>query len=365
MKYPVLALAASLLLAAPASAAESVRAFKGSRTLVKEKHLIPAMKKGDGYGEKYTFNGEFGDRGSFYFSLTISNLGWGDFNMESKGRLTLDGKKFSWKKKLDEDDWKYDKEHFKIQAGPATISGTPEKLILEVEQGDEALKFEFTPIANAWRPMNGQVLFGSAPEISDYTVFPLMNVTGKAKMGGGADWVDVKGVGYGAHTWSSIAVYESARWTLEFRGIQGDATVYLRELAPGGDYDRNERVAYLLVTKGNDVLIESFDFAFTPTEVMTDEKHDNKYKVPESFTVLGKDATEPGRMVRGKVTKKKLRSRKDVLESMNAAVRTVVARYSKPAQYDYDSDFLFEVKVKDQTYRVEGVGRYEVYHLNK
>jgi hypothetical protein len=364
MKHPILALIAALCTTAAAHAAEPVRAWQGSRVVVKDHHLIPVLHEGEGYGEKYTFKGEFGDRGSFYFSLTISNLGLGDHKMESKGRLTIDGKKFAWKKELDEDEWSFDKKSFNIKAGPATISGTPERIVITAAKGSDATEMVFTPIARAWRPRNGQVTWGKEHKTSDFTVFPLMEVKGKYKLGGG-DWQTIEGTGFGSRTWSDLAPYEQARWTMEFRAIVGDATVYFREIGATDEYG-NQRIPYLLVTKGKRILIESFDYTLTPTDLYVDTAHENRYKVPQSFTVLGKDAEEPDkRQFRGKFEKKKLVKRKDMLESMSGALALVAKQYSKPVSYDYDQTFLIEVKVGDQVERVQGVGRLEVYHWNK
>ncbi|MCA9538791.1 MAG: hypothetical protein KC620_07880 [Myxococcales bacterium] len=354
--------ALALALTATAQAAEPVRAWQGARTVVKDKHLIPAMKDGEGYGDKYTFNADFGDRGSFYFSLTISNLGLGDHKMEAKGRLSVDGKEMRWDKDLDEDDWSYAKDKLLIKAGPATLSGTPDALRFQVDAGGNALDFTFTPIARAWRPRNGQVQFGKDRKVSDYTVFPLMTAKGKFKIGG--DWQEIEGRGYGTRSWSEMAVYEQSRWALDMRGIEGDTTVYMREIGTTDEYGAI-RVPYLLITKGDQVLVESFDYQFKPTEMMTDDKHENAYRVPEGFTLAGKDAEAKDVQFRGKVTKKKLLARKDPLGEMNAALRAVAERYSKPVRYEYEVDYLIEVKTANGVERIGGTGRYEVYHLNK
>ena len=367
MNRPSLALFAALACATLAGAAhadEPVRSWQGNRVIVKDHHLIPVLHDGEGYGEKYTFKGEFGERGSFYFSLTISNIGLGDHNMESKGRLTIDGQKFTWKKELDDDEWSSEKGRFHIKAGPADISGTPDRLVMKAGKGSDEVEMVFTPIARAWRPRNGQITWGKDHLISDFTVFPLMKVEGRYKLGGG-DWKTIEGRGFGGRSWSDLAPYGQARWTMEFRGIQGDYTVYFRELGTTDEYGR-QRIPYLLITKGADILVESFDYTLTPTKVFTDTAHENQYKVPEDFTLVGKDAEEPGkRQFRGKMTKRKLDGRKDLLKDMNGALALIAKRYSKPVSYDYDTDYLIEVKVGDQVERIEGTGRLEVYHWNK
>ncbi|MCA9545436.1 MAG: hypothetical protein KC613_13625 [Myxococcales bacterium] len=353
-------------LARPAHAAEPVVAWQGARSAVTVDQLRPTMGSGEGYGEKYTFNADFGERGSLYYSLTVSNLGFGDHKMEAKGRLTLDGEKYTWKKQLDDDDWSFSKSgEFKISAGPATLSGTPDHLVLEALSGKNALKFDFKAIAQPWRPRNGQVQFGSDRKKSDYTVFPLMTVSGTVFADGKLQTVE--GKGHGTHSWTELALYDQARWSMEFRGVDlgDDTTLYIRELGLHRDYGAG-RVAYLLVTRGKEILVESFDYQLTPTDVMTDGEHENRYQVPESFTLLGNDAEAPqARQFRGKITKKKLLRRKDLLSTMNAAVRMVVSKVSKPVTYQYDSEYLLEVRIDGQVQRLQGVGRYEMTHFNK
>lgn len=357
---PILALAA---LSVPAVAsADTVKAWQGSRKAVTVEHLRPAMKGGEGYGDKYTFNADFEGGDSFYFSMTISNLGFGDGKMEAKGRLTVGGENFLWKKNLDDDEWKSAKTGFSITAGPASISGTPQSLVMTAKAKGADVELTFTPIANPWRPRDGRVRWGDEG-VSDFTVFPLMRVEGRYKKKGG-EWTALAGTGHGTHSWSTIAPYESSRWTMELRGIDGDKTIYMRELGAAEDFG-HARVAYVLVTRGAEVLFESFDYQMTPTSVMTDTKHDNRYKVPEAFTLVGKDASDANRLLRGKVTKKKLRKRREPLEKMNAAIRAVASQYSEPVVYDYDVDVLVEVKVGEETTRIQTVGRYEVNHLNK
>ncbi len=360
MKTALLSLAL-LLCASTAHASAPVIPYSGARTVVKAEHLIPQMRGGEGYGEKYTFNADFGDRGSLYFSLTLSSLGVGDNKMDARGRLTIDGKEFKYKKSLDEDDWKFEKGRLYIKAGPAILEGTPDRLVLKASQGSERFEAVFTPVARPWRPLNGRVAFGSAKKVSDYTVFPYGKVDVTYDLGEGEK--TASGFGFGSHTWSDLAPYEQARWTLEFRGIDGDATIYIREIGTGGDYEK-KRVAYLLVTKGSKILVESFNYQLDPTDLFTDEKHPNKYRVPESFTIMGQDMESADVAFRGKMTKKKLRKRKDMLTSLNAAVRLVASRYAKPMSYDYDTDFVVEVKGPAGVQRFSGTGRYEVYHWN-
>lgn len=353
----------ALALPLSATAAEPVRAFMGSRTVVKTKHLLPHLGKDEGYGEKYTFNGEFGERGSLYFSLTISNLGMGDHKMEAKGRMTIDGKKVKWKKEMDDDEWKHTASPFMIKAGPATLSGSPKELVMTAKAGGNDLKFTFTPIARAWRPKNGQVQFGKDRKAADFTVFPLMKVKAEGTFNGAP--LSIEGTGFGSHSWADLAIYDQARWTREFRGIDGDKTIYIREFLTAEAYG-NKVIQYVLVTKGKMILLESYDFVTSATETLTDTKHDNRYQVAESFTLQGFDAADKNRQFRGKISKKKQLKRQDLLKKMNAAVRLIAGRYSKPVRYDYESEFHIQVKTPEGVEELKGGdGRYEVYHWNK
>ena len=162
---------ALIVLTASIVSAEPVRPWQGSRTVVRSKHLVPAMKGGEGYGDKYTFDADFGERGNMYFSMAISNLGLGDHKMQAKGRLTIGTQVFRWKKKLDSDEWSHAKDKFEIKAGPATASGTPDRLVLAANEGGNEFELVLTPIARAWRPKNGRVLYGKKRAVTDYTVF--------------------------------------------------------------------------------------------------------------------------------------------------------------------------------------------------
>lgn len=345
-----LAILLSLICFALPSFADTLQGFSGSSTTASTNSLIPAMRKNDSYGEKYTFNAEFGDQGSMYFSLTISNFGIGDFKMEAKGRFTFDGQEFTWKKSLDEDEWSHKKDQFYIKAGPAIIRGTPNRLVMSSSKGKNKFEAVFTPKAPSWRPGNGQAKFGS--NVSDFTVFPLMDVEAKVTFKDKEEQI-VKGFGYGSHSWSELMPYEQFKSTVDFRGISGDSTVYMRIMQPDGNYGK-EPLRYLLITQGNKILAETFNFTVTPTATYTDKKHDNRYKVDESFNVSASG-------ISGSVTKKQMRSRKDQLANLNFAARQIAKQFSQPMLYDYDVDFSFEVKGQ----KIEGVGRYEVNHLNK
>ncbi|MCK6573371.1 hypothetical protein L6V77_20010 [Myxococcota bacterium] len=337
-----LSVAGLAVTAATAAAAEPVKAWQGSRTVVKSKHLSPAMKASGDYWDKYTFNAKF-PNGSFYFSYAIGDAITDAKKMESKGRLTIDKNTWSWRNDFKEGQWSHvGGEPMSITAGKASMSGTPQSLLFKGETDGAVFELTFTPIANAWRPKAGQVQFGTENKAYDVTLFPHMKVTGRYKAAG-ADWVDVEGTGYGSHVWGELAPYDMNRWTLDFHAHTGDYNLYMRELGTTDTYGQ-QRIPYLLITKGNQVLVESFDYTMTPTDVFTDEAHENKYKVPVSFQLQGRDSDPAGPQFRAVVKKKKLDKRKDYLAEMGAVKAAVAGRMAKPVLYDYDVDFTFEVK---------------------
>ena len=86
------------------------------------------MKKNGEYWDKYTFNADFGDRGSFYFSLAIGDALTDERKLEAKGRMTVDGKTFSWRNDFKESAWSHSlADEVRITAGKADMSGTLEK----------------------------------------------------------------------------------------------------------------------------------------------------------------------------------------------------------------------------------------------
>lgn len=349
-------------LAGPSRAAEPVFPYQGSRAVVGVRHLIPVMKGGEGYGEKYTFDAEFPGRGKLYFSMTIANLGVGDHKMEVKGHLKLDGQEIGHKKELASDEWTYAKDKFEINAGPAFIGGTPDALVLKAKDEKGWWEATLTPIAKPWRPRNGQIQFGADKKASDYTVFPSFVASVKYSMDGGEPKT-VEGRGYGSHSWTELGLYDQARWTLDVRGASGEYTFDMREMGTGGDFEQ-KRIPYLVITKGNKLLVESFDYEFNATEIFDDTGHENRYRVPESFTFTGRDASLENVQFRGKITKVNRYERRDMLKNVNAAVKFVAKQMAKPMAYGYDVKYLIEVKTGEQIDRFEGTARYHVYHFN-
>lgn len=357
--------AALVGLALPA-AADGVKSWQGARSVVKTRHLVPAMKSAGDYWDKYTFNAEF-PNGAFYFSYAIGDPITDAKKMESKGRLTVDKNTWSWRNDFKAGNWSFvSGEPMSITAGKAVMSGSAQELKFAGETDGAAFELTFTPIANAWRPKAGQVLFGAENKAYDVTLFPRMKVVGRYKPVGG-DWLPLEGTGNGSHVWGELAPYDMNRWTLEFHGGTGDYAIYMRELGTTDTYSQT-RVPYLLITKGNQVLVESFDYTLTPTDVFTDEAHENKYKVPMSFQLQGRDADEAGTQFRAVVKKKKLNKRKDYLAEMGAVKAALAGTKAKPVLYDYDVDFTFEVKTAsgvDQIKTGAEDGRLEINWLNQ
>ncbi len=93
-------------LAAPAAAAEPVKSWQGARSVVKTRHLVPAMKSSGDYWDKYTFNADF-PNGSFYFSYAIGDALTSAKKMESKGRLSIDKNTWSWRNDFKEGNWSF------------------------------------------------------------------------------------------------------------------------------------------------------------------------------------------------------------------------------------------------------------------
>lgn len=329
--------------AAPAVAdVQPIKVWQGARSVVKTRHLAPAMKSSGDYWDKYTFNADF-PNGSFYFSYAIGDAVTDAKKMESKGRLTVDKNTWSWRNDFKEGNWSHTSgEPMSITAGKAVMSGTAQEIKFTGETDGVQFELVYTPIANAWRPKAGQVLYGTENKAYDVTIFPRMKVVGKYKAAGG-DWVALEGTGNGSHVWGELAPYDTNRWTMEFHTDSGEYAIYMRELGATSDYGQT-RIPYLLITKGNQVLLESFDYTMTPTEVFTDEAHENKYKVPVSFQLQGRDADANGPQFRAVVKKKKLHKRKDYLAEMGGIKAAVAATKAKPVLYDFEVDFTFEVK---------------------
>ena len=358
-----------LLLSAGGSWAKpSAKGFDRPGEVVRDQHLIPHVSDAGNYGEKYTFDADFGERGRFYFSMQISNIGMGDEKMTARGSVTIDGERIPWSFKRDEGEWKYNKKKLDIRAGSAKISGTVKALRFQSRSKSKKaqIDFVFTPIAQPWRPPQGGIRFGGSQR-TEYNLFPLSSVKGVVRVKGRPD-LELRGLGWGTHTWSHLGPHEQSTSASQFRGLDlpNQKTLYMREIQVGGDYAR-QSLSYVIMTSGAELLFQGFGFKKRVKKSFTDKKHPNRYKVAEDFTITAQDIKRPDVTLEAIFSAKKRTHHRNPISSYSWLLRKLIEQASKPMEYAYQMNF--EAKVSGGSNGaavIKGTsGKYEINHFNK
>ena len=346
----------------------SAKGFDQPGEVVRDHHLIPHVSDAGNYGEKYTFDADFGERGRFYFSMQISNIGVGDEKMTARGSVTIDGEKIPWSFKRDEGKWKYDKKRLDIRGGSAKISGSVKALRFQSRSKSKKaeIDFVFTPIAQPWRPPQGGLRFGTSQR-TEYNLFPLSSVKGVVRFKDRPD-VELSGLGWGTHTWSHLGPHEQSTSTIQFRGLDlpNQKTLYMREIQVGGDY-APQSLSYVIMTSGAQLLFQGFGYKKVVTKSFTDKRHPNRYKIAEDFSITARDIKRPHVTLEASFSAKKRTHHRNPIASYSWVLRKLIEQVSKPMEYAYR--MKFEAKVSGGSNGaavIKGMsGKYEINHFNK
>jgi hypothetical protein len=366
--YPLSVVLCFMLSAGILWAKPSAKGFDQPGEVVRDQHLIPHVSDAGSYGEKYTFDADFGDRGRFYFSMQISNIGVGDEKMTARGSVTIDGEKIRWSFKRDEGKWKYNKKKLDIRGGSAKLSGTVQALRFQSRSKSKKaeIDFVFTPIAQPWRPPQGGLRFGASHR-TEYNLFPLSSVKGVVRFKDRPD-VELSGLGWGTHTWSHLGPHEQSTSATQFRGLDlpNQKTLYMREIQVGGDY-APQSLSYVLMTSGAQLLFQGFGFKKTVKKSFTDKKHPNRYKVAEDFSITARDIKHPDVTLEATFSAKKRTHHRNPISSYSWILRKLIEQASKPMEYAYQMNFKAQVSGGSNGAAViEGTsGKYEINHFNK
>lgn len=361
-RWNVMGFALVLWLATGTARADSVTPFgpaAGSRAGVDDMALLEGAK--GNFADKYTIEAELEGGGDLYFSVNHANLGTGaEFEVKARYRAP-DGTTYRTSETLSGGQWKVAKgSEIDIQMGKHRLQGTPQKWTFTAEGPELTVSATFEPTAPPWRPGNGRAYFGGRQHYIDMTVLaPRASVTGTLKAGGAER--ALTGTGYALHTYSTLAPYETARRWVSFRGETGPVAFYVKEFVPAERWGEAP-VRWLLVARKGAILFQSVDFTLTPDEVTTDDKHENRYRVPHLLRIEAKDGEDTLQAV---VKAGKLRERADRLAEMSAVKRAIAAQFAKPVYYAFLAQYQIRLMKggKEQTFKGRGI--YELDHLNK
>lgn len=380
LKLPVLpfVLAASMLLACgtavqslPASGASTPSAAVGDLPSaahpakggapVTVADLIPPLLEAEHYTDKFTFEFTLDGGYEVYYSVFVTNLGPGQHKVKANSRVvTPDGRRLTDEKRFEGGGWASARDRLDVVIGEYHLAGTPERLTLATKGEGYALDLAATPDPAPWRPPQGTLTRPSSPEGYFNTVYvaPRSRVEGTLTIDGKP--VPVTGYGYGIHTVSNVAPYETAwRW-LSFRSVDPTWTLFFRQLITPQADGRRE-LGWLVVDGPNGLRFQSDQVTVSAAEA-TPDKHANAYPVPARLVVHATSGQDELVLL---LRADELRSRDEPLKNLNTLVRVMAERVTQPVNLEYFAPFAASLRVNGVEHRFDGRGNYELNFLNK
>ena len=373
----------TLMLSSIATAKDSISGLDRAGDTVQLKHIIQHRSNDEYYVEKYTFNAKLrapvnatssgdGDEasssqseftGRLYFSISISNIGSGDYNAKARGVIELGDQQYTWKVSKKDKKWSRDPKKLNINVGGARLYGDLNALTFEVKRGAGSMQVRFTPLAKPWRPGGGGVAFGGGKS-AEYTLLPMAELEGSFTTKDQKE-IKVAGVGWGRHTWSQLGPHEWSKWNYQVRAFDPhhQRALFIREIQTGGDYVKR-RLSYAILVSGADRLFEGYGLERKARAHYRDPKHDNHYKFPTDVTFTGQSINGDTKLEMSLKTTKR-HYRRNPIAKYSWAKRKVIEMVTKPMIYAYQTDYQIKLSGAQNLELSGDQGRYETYFFNK
>jgi hypothetical protein len=351
----------ALVTTSPALADELLASGFGTTDMkVTDKHLAPALGKGEAAVDRFVFEATFPDGRSIYWSTRLSNIGLGDGKADSQARITGKGVGTKYKNKVSakSGDYVATASPVRLAVGGNEMSGTLDAIRVRSKGDNFEFDLVFESQVPAWRPGDGRVEFRDGTYFDTTLLVPRGVVKGSLTMDGKTE--QVVGYGYGYHDTGTIAPHEQAKRWVRARVLDaGDSFVHVNSFTLP-DKLGGKTVSWMLVGKGDKVA--SFpDVKVDVSDLETDELSDAKYQVPRSMVVTG---SAGGKTVSLAVKAAGKYRRTDELAKLSSVERAVASRFAHPIRYSHRAKWLAKVTGAAGVGGSGGGARFEITHLN-
>lgn len=343
----IIAALATLGLAAPVAAQSW---GKGSGA-VKANELAPVMSSDEAYSERYTFAVDLDGGGHIGVDFTISNLGFGDGHGAVAVRVTGRGKKYSFKKKLDKDEWSAGKNGFSLNFGNTSVKAKGKTFNL-VHNGTRKFDLTFDNKIPMWKPGSGKIAVDGG-----YYEFDL--IAPRADVTGTLDGKAVKGTrnGYADHVATNVAPFDLAKRFSRFRHYNKDIFVMWREIGLTEEHG-GKSLTWVVVGYKNAIVFSDANATLKEGRVSKDAK--TGYSVPR---LLQLDARSGKDSIRLQMRGTKL-TKRDLLASYGTAAKMVASAVSEPYQFNLKGKYTLQMTIGGASASVEGRSHYTIDYLN-
>ena len=340
MKRTACILATTFLCLPIVADAGDVKPWSGKHTVVPAKMEAPQFNrfmKNEGYFE--TFLVMMYAKGGTWIQtrFILTNVGPGDghgaVDVMRYGSTFDEPKKRSFSRYID-----------KVEAKARTLSSTGQPLnlafrntslkktkrgyLLTVRARGYELEVELKSVGPLWKPGNGEAKFPSGGRFGVHLMPSLATFSGRERYKNG-EWKEIRGSAWGEHGYTNMMANVLSDRFLRFHGRRGRYAISFLELFTPEHFAK-ERLGYLLVTKGKQVVASSLSARATPTTLKTDPKKPH-HKVPFNYRIVGK--TDEGETLSVDVKVGRTLAREDVLGTVPKWVQRVIKVFIQPINY--------------------------------
>jgi len=352
-------LVAAMSLSGLAAAGASPRF--GSEKPVTIADFQPHLMDNEGYTEEWS-QGVWTEDGKWTIGVDffISNLGIGDHKGGFRARYKdADGKVTKCSAKYDDDEWSSSKKGFALKFGKAQVQGDMQGLKVTVRCKKLTMDLNFKNEAPPVKPGGGKLHFGE-----DDGVYSMVFTTPRAKVTGtlvaGGKTLQIKGVGYSTHSYSSMYPHKQSHRWFRFKTINKDISIITAEAESVSDYFGATN-GWVLVMDSSGRIAATARTNFIFDGFIQDTKSDEGYKIPRRVRLVAVDGKT---QVSGLLLMKKIKEVRDPTADLDAIQRTIVRRFTKPRDYYIACSYKIHIKTEAGVRTVEGEGVYRFIYVN-
>jgi len=347
--------------AAIAFAAGKLTPFSAPSSAPTRQDFLPKFYGEEWYSESYSFSSTYDDGSRSYIQFVVTNLGIGDkLAAVTMSYDPADGKGCGVSKDYDSDEWKSASDSFELTMGKNKLSGDEAGFKIYGEDGNNSFSLSLVNTIPPWRPKDGKTKYGPDGSDGGYDFMLLApRATTDATIKCGNKSFSLKGITYGDHSVLNFPAYKHAKNFVRLRAYTDDYTVLMSQFTAPKDYGY-ERVGWLVVGYKNKIVMESFRYAFDPTDSESDSQA-KRFKLIKAYSLEAKTSNYS---LEGTVQTDKLLSRYSYLAKMPALKRAVVSKFVDPMAYTWKNKFKFTLTQGGASVEINGEGISEQTYIN-
>ncbi len=319
----------------------------------------PHLSDAEWYKEVWNFNAWTRDGRYIAVDFIISNIGFGDHKGVFRAKLNEPGgKKTRCKAELDSDEWSWSRKGFALDFGKARVQGDLDGLDVTVRCEKLEMDLRFDNLAPSYKPGGGKLKFGQ--EGYYFKVYPSARsrVTGTVVRAGEKLAIDAPGMV--EHSASTVAPHKQARRWFRFKKVDEDFTIMLSELQASPEYAGSTR-GWAMVYGREGKIIATARVRFDFDGFIRHEKSEHGYRIPRRVRLAAVDGNTH---LTGTLVMTALNGFKDPTADLNAIIRTLVRRFSKPMDYRIGCSYDLRIKNESIDRRITGDGVYRFIYVN-